>query len=122
MRYVQKNDYLGNYKYEMNLRKQLRYPPYYYLVGIKVLSKNYETASKEATKIANYLRNNISASSICLGPTTARMFRINNVYRFQLIVKYRQDDNLMDSLKYIDSEYVFNKDVNLEIDIDPLHI
>ncbi len=122
LRYVQKNDYLGNYKYEMNLRKQLRYPPYYYLVGIKVLSKNYETASKEATKIANYLRNNISASSICLGPTTARMFRINNVYRFQLIVKYRQDDKLMDSLKYIDSEYVFNKDVNLEIDIDPLHI
>lgn len=119
---VLKNDYLGNYDYEMSIRKKLKYPPYYYLVSLKVTSKNYDLVSKETTKIVNYLRKNISPSSICLGPTTASPFRINNVYRFQIIIKYRFDDKLTEALKYLDTEYAFNKEINLELDIDPLHL
>lgn len=120
--YVLKHDYLSNYEYEMDIRKKLKYPPYYYLVSVKVLSKKYDEASKEATKVAAYLRKNIMDTSICLGPTTAAMFRINNVYRFQIILKYKRDDSLMEALKYLDQEYAFNKDVSLEIDIDPIRI
>ena len=120
--YVAKNDYMSNYLYEMNIRKLLKYPPYYYLVSIKVTSKNYELASKESVKVANYLRNHIDISSICLGPTTAAMFRINNIYRFQIIIKYRHDDKLMNCLKDIDQEFLSKKNVNIEIDIDPLRI
>lgn len=122
LKFVQKNDYMGNYNYEMGIRKMLKYPPYYYLVGIKVTSKNYELASKESVKVANYIRNNIDVSSICLGPTTAAMFRINNIYRFQIIVKYRHDDKLMNVLKDIDNEFLSKKDVSIEIDNNPLRI
>lgn len=122
LNYVLKHDYIGNYEYEMDIRKKLKYPPYYYLVSVKVLSKKYEVASKEATKVAAYLRKNIMNTSICLGPTTASMFRINNVYRFQIILKYKHDDKLMEALKYLDQEYALNKDVSIEIDIDPLRI
>ena len=122
LNYVLKNDYYGNYIYEMDIRKKLKYPPYYYLVSLKVASKNYEIVSKEATKVAAYLRKNIDQSSICLGPTTASMFKINNVYRFQIIVKYRKDEKLFNVLKEIDNQYVLNKDVFIEIDIDPIRI
>ena len=35
------NDFNGFYNYEMNLRRLLKYPPYYYLVSLKVISKDY---------------------------------------------------------------------------------
>ena len=75
---VKNNNYLANYEYEMNIRKILKYPPYYYLIGIKVISKDYEIASKEANKIINILKNNIGDNTIILGPTTASIFKINN--------------------------------------------
>ena len=122
LNYVKNNDYLSNYKYEMDIRKKLKYPPYYFLIGIKVTSKDYNLVSKEANKIADYIRKHIDSTSTCLGPTTASQFRINNVYRFQLLIKYRFDDKLNNVLKDIDNQYALNKDINIEIDVDPLHI
>ena len=122
LNYVLKNDYMGNYNYEMDIRRKLKYPPYYYLVLLRVTSKSYEMASKESIKVANYIRTNMRNEAICLGPTTANMFKINNIYRFQIIVKYRKIDNLFDIISDIDKQYINNKDVNLEIDIDPLRI
>ena len=76
---LEMGSFLKNYQYEMSVRKMLKYPPYYYLVGVKVCSREYEAASKEATKVYNYLKNHISSKSIILGPTTAGVFRINNI-------------------------------------------
>ncbi len=122
LKFVSNHDYLGNYKYEMDIRRKLKYPPYYYLVSLKITSKDYQVASKEATKVAGYLRKNLSNTSIVLGPSTANVFKINNIYRFQIVIKYRFDDKLMDTLKFIDNQYILNKTTNIEIDIDPIRI
>ena len=64
----------------------------------------------------------MNKETIILGPTTASVFRINNNYRFQILIKYRFDDSLLKTLKEIDEQYVFNKDTYLEIDMDPIRI
>ena len=120
--FVSKNDYGSFYNYEMDIRRKLGYPPYYYLVGVKIASKIYDAASKEATKVGNYLKNNLGESSVVLGPTTASMFRINNIYRFSIMIKYKKDDKLLEVLKDLDLQYVSNRDVNIEIDINPNRI
>ena len=122
LNYVLNNDYLGNYEYEMNIRKILKYPPYYYLVSLKVISSDYNKASMEANKVVNYLKKNLSDDTIILGPTTAAIFKLNNNYRFQILIKYRIDKNLTRVLKEIDEQYIFNKDTYLEIDVDPIRI
>jgi len=119
---VKEQDYDKFYDYEMNIRKTLKYPPYYYLVSLKIISKDYELASKESRKVYNYLKNNIDDSSLILGPTTAQMFKVNNLYRFQIVIKYRFDTKLDEALKDIDNMYVDNKNVNIEIDINPVRI
>ncbi len=119
---VKENNFNKFFNYEMNIRKILKYPPYYYLVSLKIIAKDYDKSLENATKIANYLRKSISPSSIVLGPTTASLFKFNNTYRFQIVIKYRYDEKLMGVLKYLDNIYLNDKDVNLEIDIDPLHI
>lgn len=120
--FIKNNDYKSFYKYEMNIRKKLKYPPYYYLISLKICSKNYEEASKNASKISTYLTNHISNTSIVLGPSTATMFKLNDIYRFQILIKYRFDDKLHDALKFIDNLYITNKEVYIEIDNNPLSI
>ena len=104
--FIKNNDYKSFYKYEMNIRKKLKYPPYYYLISLKICSKNYEEASKNASKISTYLTNHISNTSIVLGPSTATMFKLNDIYRFQILIKYRFDDKLHDALNFIDNLYI----------------
>ena len=120
--FIKNNDYKSFYKYEMNIRKKLKYPPYYYLISLKICSKNYEEASKNASKISTYLTNHISNTSIVLGPSTATMFKLNDIYRFQILIKYRFDDKLHDALNFIDNLYITNKEVYIEIDNNPLSI
>ncbi len=119
---VKNNDFNSFYQYEMNIRKILSYPPYYYLVSLKIISKDYNIALQNAQKIATFLHNHIDKTSKILGPTTASLFKFNNTYRFQIVIKYRFDNMLKKTLEYLDSIYINEKDVNLEIDIDPLHI
>lgn len=121
LNYVLNHDYKGQFFYEMSLRKKLKYPPYYYLSSIKVCSKSYEDSMKEATKIVDYLKKHLN-DEIILGPTTASVFKLNNVYRFQIIIKFKDYNNIKRSLKYIDEIYTINKNVYIEIDNNPLHI
>ena len=119
---VKKNDYETFYKKEMNIRRTLKYPPYYYLVGIKVIGKEYNNTLNEATKIVKYIKDNIDNETICLGPTTASILKYNNEYRFQIIIKYRFDKSLNNTLKELDDMYIYNKNIRLEIDFNPSRI
>ncbi len=119
---VKNNDYKSFYIKEMNTRKQLKYPPYYYLVSIKIKSKDFKIPGIEANKIVKELKNNLDKETIVLGPSTASMFKVNNIYTYQIIIKYKKDDKLNEVLKNIDEMYITNKDIYLEIDINPMRI
>lgn len=120
LNYIKENNYLEYYKYEMNLRKMMSYPPYYYLLNIKVISQSYDMASIESNKILKYLKNNLDQKTIILGPATANPFRVNNNYRFQIIIKYKIDPKIYSVMKEIDNLYKMNKKMNIEIDFSPI--
>jgi len=121
LNFVKNNNYKGLYDYEMNIRKILKYPPYFYLTSIKIASKDYDIAKEEVSKVAKYLNKTLN-NVIILGPTTAGLFKINNVYRFQIILKYKDFNQIKNALKYIDDIYVQNKNVWIEIDNNPVRI
>lgn len=116
------HDYIDFYKEEMKVRKMLKYSPYYYMVLVSITSKDYELGFKEANKIGSYIRNNISSDSIVLGPTMANMFKVNNIYHYQIIIKYRKDDSLMKVLKFIIYMQVKNNKIDVSIDFNPSRI
>lgn len=113
------HDYLSFYRKEMKIRKQLNYTPYYYLILVRISTKDYEKSFVEAKKIGDYLKNNLSGDTIVLGPAMANVFRVDNVYYQQCIIKYKKDDKLRSVLTFIDERYKSNKDVNVEIDVEP---
>ena len=116
------HDYIDFYKEEMKIRKILKYSPYYYMVLVSITSKDYELGFKEANKIGSYIRNNIGNDSIVLGPTMANMFKVNNIYHYQIIIKYRKDDSLMKVLKFIIDMQVRNNKIDVSIDFNPSRI
>jgi len=124
--YVIKCASLNNYERffleEMSFRHKLKYPPYYYLVSIKVVGTDYSETMNDAKKVKKYLDENLNKNIIVLGPATAAIFRFNNKYRMQFVLKYQKPENLKEVLKELDKEFINNKNSYLEIDFNPLRI
>ncbi len=119
---VSLNNYLKFYQEEMQIRKILKYPPYYYLVNIKVCSKDYNNASINALKVYNYLKANLNKSCIILGPSTALNFKLKNIYHFNITIKYRLEENIKQVIKELDNIFALEKEVFLKIDFNPLQL
>ena len=115
---VKNHDYLSFFKEEMNIRRKLGYPPYYYLVSIKVISSKYELARDESMKVANKLKNDLN-NSVVLGPSVNNLFKVNNMYRFNIIIKYKKEDNLYRCLEQIIEYYKSNSKIRIDIDFNP---
>lgn len=116
------HNYIEFYKEEMKIRKMLKYSPYYYMVLVSITSLEYELGFKEANKIGSYIRSNISKDSIVLGPTMANIFKINNVYHYQIIIKYRKDDKLRGVIKFVMDMEKSSSKIDVSIDFDPFRI
>lgn len=119
--YTKNHDYLGFYNEEMKIRKTLKYPPYYYICSIKIISKDYNVASKNSYDISSYLKQNVK-NEIILGPSVCNVFKLNNNYRFQIIIKYKDVNNILEYLTNIEHHYFNKKDVKVEIDFNPLKL
>lgn len=119
--YTKNHDYLGFYNEEMKIRKILKYPPYYYICSIKIISKDYNLASKSSYDVVNYLKQNIK-NEIILGPSVCNVFKLNNNYRFQIIIKYKDVNNILEYLTNIKHHYFNKKDIKVEIDFNPLKL
>ena len=113
------HDYMSFYREEMKIRKQLNYTPYYYIILVRISTKDYELSFSEAKRIGDYLKQNLSSETIVLGPSMASVFRVDNVYYQQCIIKYKKDDKLRKVLTDIDERYKNNSKVNVEIDVEP---
>ena len=119
IRYTINNDYLGFYKEEMNIRKELKYPPYYYLCMIRVISFDYDKASDGVSKISSFLKDKLS-NNIILGPSVCNPFKLNKRYRFGIIIKYKNFNEVDEVLNEILNHYFNNKDLKVEIDVNPV--
>lgn len=113
-----KHDYIDFFKQEMEVRRKLSYPPYYYLIYIKVIGKNYNKISVESNKIASILTRELKNSKI-LGPTTCSVFKLNGLFRFGIIIKYKKEEKMEEVLQSLVNHYKGNQTVKVDIDVNP---
>lgn len=118
IKFAKEHDYLGFFKKEMSIRRELSYPPYYYLVQIKVIGKNYDVIRNEVNKIAYKVKDLLKNSQI-LGPTTCSVFKLNGLYRFGIIIKYKKEEHIDKVLKLLIDHYKNNRNIKIDIDVNP---
>lgn len=112
------HDYLSFYKKEMVIRKQLKYPPFYYLCNIRISGKDDNFVLAEALKIKRSLERNLN-ETIILGPSAASIYRINNIIRYNIILKYKKTNNIFEILEKIINHYKTNNKIKIDVDFNP---
>ena len=118
---VKEHDYISFYNMEMQIRRKLKYPPFYYLCNIRISGKDTNYLANEAEKIKRSLERNLD-STIILGPSNASVFKMNNIYRYNILLKYKYDNDLIPLLNKILEHYKTNSKVKIDIDFNPSQI
>ena len=121
IRFAKEQDYEGFYAYEMGIRRQLGYPPYYFTIGITLSHKKEEEVLRRAYEVMEILRSGLSDASIILGPTPKPIARTHNLYHYQILIKYRLEDELASTLNQVLAltQERENSELRLSIDHEP---
>lgn len=117
-----KHDYIDFYNKEMVIRKKLNYPPYCFITLLKITSKDFSYGMSEAKKIASFLKENLLNTTTILGPSMANILKINNNYNFQILLKYKKDDKLYNTLNKLIKIYEGNNKIKIELDFNPINL
>ena len=121
IRFAKDQDYEGFYAYEMGIRRQLGYPPYYFTIGITLSHKKEEEVLRRAYQVMEILRSGLSDACIILGPTPKPIARTHNLYHYQILIKYRIEDELGPTLNQVLAltQERENSELRLSIDHEP---
>ena len=121
IRFAKDQDYEGFYAYEMGIRRQLGYPPYYFTIGITLSHKKEEEVLRRAYQVMGILRSGLSDASKILGPTPKPIARTHNLYHYQILIKYRLEDELGPPLNQVLAltQERENSELRLSIDHEP---
>jgi primosomal protein N' (replication factor Y) len=102
------HDYETFYKYEISMRRTFGYPPFKYIANILVISENDNGARNGISRIYNGLKKVVDSQNFVESielyqPTPASIEKINNKYRWQVILKYSKLDQkkIRDIIKYV---------------------
>jgi len=115
--YAKDHDYHQFYNTEMRIREISGYTPFNNLVQIIITDKDVKKVLKQGTKIVMKLRRNLEENTQVLGPVLPKIARINNYYRAQIIIKYKESQVIDKLLKEIYQEY--NDLLTIAIDKNP---
>ncbi len=114
-------NYQAFYEHEMKLRRTFRYPPYYYLVRIVLSAPQSNHVASKSYEAANFLRRYLTKEAILLGPSPAPIPKLKNRYRYQVLIKYRFEPDLLSALHELSQ--LFAKEgrqgLRLVIDVNP---
>ena len=117
----QKQDYEKFYDGEILLRKRLNYPPFCDIILIRVHGENLEKVKKVAGKIYDDLLKQKNEILFVYKPGPSPVDRIQNVYRWRIIVKGRLNKKALATINNVMKDFYMsrNKDINVIVDTNP---
>jgi primosomal protein N' (replication factor Y) len=117
-----KQDYEGFYQKEVEIRKKLIYPPFGRIFRMVFRGVNASVVKSEALRCADSLVKFVEPSVKLLGPTPCLMEKIKDQYRWHLVLKIQSVLQFQKDFAQFRKEWVGNKKVYMEIDMDPVEI
>lgn len=102
IQYAKQQDYKIFYNTEIQLRKQLRYPPFCDIILIGISSKSYKELEIISNKIYENLKEKIEKQNLKImlyKPVPAPVDKIKNKYRWRIIIKCKIDNSIINQLQ-----------------------
>lgn len=118
--YVRNHDYKGFYEKEIELRKELSYPPFSKLVRIVFNFKTKESAKNIMNDISKRIKTAAGSGVEILGPAPAPIAKIRNLWRWHLILKGKNSKILRKKSYEILEMLKDIKSVRTDVDVNPI--
>jgi primosomal protein N' (replication factor Y) len=114
-------DYEAFYKKELEFRKWLRYPPFAAFANVIIRDPKQEEALRKATQLG-YLLTPPPEGTRIMGPAEAPVPRLQNEFRYQILIKAAQRSTIRNVLKKLlaAAEHEKWRATSLVIDVDPI--
>jgi len=93
------HDYAGFAERELKYRRWMHYPPFGVLANVLIQSEKLEEAAGWSAEIGKWFQKAAPEGIRVLGPCTAPIARIKNVYRFHIILKAASRKSLNAALR-----------------------
>ncbi|MDP8298729.1 MAG: primosomal protein N' [Candidatus Tantalella remota] len=114
-----KHDYNSFYLREIESRRQLMFPPFVSLVKITVRSRIEDNVIKVTERLAETLKKKIPSIDI-LGPAPAPMTRLRGFYRWNVLIKSKDREDMVKKLRVALKGFRKGSGVFMAVDIDPM--
>jgi primosomal protein N' (replication factor Y) (superfamily II helicase) len=101
------------YEYQIRQREQFSLPPFTYILKLTCSRASRKAAQTASTKLVDSLSSNNTGVEI-IGPSPAFQEKMNNKYRWQLVVKAKQREKL--------TKIIASLPANWTYDLDPAHL
>jgi len=128
--FVRGHDYEAFYRKEIELRKELSYPPFTKLIRVILSFRNKDDAVSRIKSISNRIKKmNPSPAGKgkrtgieVLGPAPAPVEKIRSLWRWHLILKGKDAKQIRQMAVSIFDPLKNLKDVKIDIDVDPVNL
>lgn len=121
---VIKNDYLSNYKTQMEERLMFKYPPFHRLINITIKHKDKFRCDKAAKMLGAVMSQSLGDK--ILGPQAPPINRIQNLFLNKLLIKIEKDASvkrvkniIAHAINWVKTDAEL-KYVIFQIDVDPM--
>jgi primosomal protein N' (replication factor Y) len=124
--FAREHDFLGFFHDEMQRRQTVQYPPYARLARLIIESPDATRVQEASHWLGTVLQGYVTSQAhvTLLGPAEAPVTRINDRYRWHLLIKADSSRSLHQCLKAglaaVHQERQQLRNVRLSVDIDPL--
>lgn len=110
---------------EINLRKQLKYPPFCDIILFGVSAEDEKIAENVSNKIYSMFLKKINKFEDIniYKPRPAPIDKIKNKYRWRIIIKGKFDNNMIEEINSVLQEvYTYNKKARIVVDVNPTNM
>ena len=119
--YSKMQDYNLFYNTEIELRKQLKYPPFCDIILIDMSAKNLSELKNVAKNLHSYLKNRVINEKFGLllySPVPSPVEKIKDRYRWRMIIKCKYDDRVNSLLIDAFTEFINMKTKTARVNIE----
>ena len=130
IQFARRHDFTGFYDQEIDLRRQLHYPPLSRIALITLKSRNEDAVRLHAENLRKELDRLLKTPDapggpapfpdlVLAGPAPAPLARAETFYRYQIMIRTRDMTRMSRRLATLTSGPGLGNDVTLAVDIDP---
>lgn len=120
---AQNQDYEAFYNEEIGLRKMMIYPPYCDIISVLISSENQSMALSSANNILKNIKDSVETEFsdvklITLGPAPAMMPKVNNKYRYTILIKCKNSKRTRDLIRKAITANI-HRETSITVDVNP---